>query len=72
MKYAFKIREIFFEISVLNKNLLNIKVNDMTSGFRIYSRECLKSINYENTKSNVKRLVKMTCTFIQQNLKNGR
>ena len=34
------------------KNLLNIKVNDMTSGFRIYSRECLKSINYENTKSN--------------------
>ena len=34
------------------KNLLNIKVNDMTSGFRIYSRECLESINYQNTKSN--------------------
>ena len=34
------------------KTLLNIKVNDMTSGFRIYSRECLESINYQNTKSN--------------------
>ena len=34
------------------KIFLNIKVNDMTSGFRIYSRECLESINYQNTKSN--------------------
>lgn len=34
------------------KTLLKIKVNDMTSGFRIYSRECLESINYQNTKSN--------------------
>ncbi len=34
------------------KILLNLKVNDMTSGFRIYSRECLESINYQNTKSN--------------------
>ena len=34
------------------KTLLNIKVNDMTSGFRIYSRECLESINYQNTNSN--------------------
>ena len=36
----------------LAKIFLNIKVNDMTSGFRIYSRECLESINYQNTKSN--------------------
>ena len=32
--------------------LLGIKVNDMTSGFRIYSRDCLEDINYYDTKSN--------------------
>ena len=34
------------------KLLLGIKVNDMTSGFRIYSRGCLEDINYYDTKSN--------------------
>ena len=34
------------------KLLLGIKVNDMTSGFRIYSRDCLEDINYYDTKSN--------------------
>ena len=34
------------------KLILGIKVNDMTSGFRIYSRDCLEDINYFDTKSN--------------------
>jgi len=34
------------------KLILGIKVNDMTSGFRIYSRDCLEDINYYDTKSN--------------------
>tara|TARA_B100000287_G_scaffold194427_1_gene183565 strand:- start:579 stop:1292 length:714 start_codon:yes stop_codon:yes gene_type:complete len=34
------------------KIFLGIKVNDMTSGFRIYSKECLDDINYFNTTSN--------------------
>ena len=34
------------------KLLLGLKVNDMTSGFRIYSRSCLEDINYYDTKSN--------------------
>ncbi len=34
------------------KIFLGIKVNDMTSGFRIYSRQCLEDINYFDTKSN--------------------
>ncbi len=32
--------------------LLGLEVNDMTSGFRIYSRNCLESINFYDTKSN--------------------
>ena len=34
------------------KILLGTKVNDMTSGFRIYSKECLEDINYFSTTSN--------------------
>ena len=34
------------------KIFLGTKVNDMTSGFRIYSTECLEDINYFNTTSN--------------------
>ena len=38
--------------NLVAKLLLGIKVNDMTSGFRIYSRDCLEDINYYDTKSN--------------------
>ena len=34
------------------KIFLGTKVNDMTSGFRIYSKECLEDINYFSTTSN--------------------
>ena len=34
------------------KIFLGTKVNDMTSGFRIYSTKCLEDINYFNTTSN--------------------
>ena len=34
------------------KVLLGTKINDMTSGFRIYSKECLEDINYFSTTSN--------------------
>ena len=35
----------------LSKVLLRSKINDMTSGFRSYSREALNEINYFSTKS---------------------
>ena len=38
--------------NLVAKLLLGLKVNDMTSGFRIYSRDCLEDINYYDTKSN--------------------
>ena len=34
------------------KRLLSIDVNDITSGFRIYSRDCLETLNFNDTLTN--------------------
>jgi dolichol-phosphate mannosyltransferase len=38
--------------NIVARTLLGLEVNDMTSGFRIYSRNCLEDINFYETKSN--------------------
>jgi dolichol-phosphate mannosyltransferase len=38
--------------NIVARTLLGLEVKDMTSGFRIYSRNCLEDINFYETKSN--------------------
>lgn len=52
------------------KKMLNSQINDMTSGFRIYSTKALEKVSFSNTESNGYSFqIEMTYLFISKGLK---